>query len=397
VPNDKLAAVVPADSTASSTPEVDRILDSLENNLFPRVTLRSILSFSFRKLTTVFGSLVLAVSVAVATWRSVHQHHVAVAEERTELYNNAFEVGDSLRRQVETSASSVYALAAMVEVDGGTFLEANFDKIAGTILTKYRGISNFDIAPFAVVKTKVPLEGNEAAVGHAMLSDHRRIEATVTTIRAKKVLLDGPLKLIQGGSAVIARYPVFTAFSPPQIPDIRTWWPDWDHFCCNTSLPLPGYGAEAFEGPVDSFGRKTYFYGLIEFVSKMDKLVEDLNLPFAENRLSFQFHNKNKHPSMDSSVFLHSSDAPPDRQLDRPVVIPISIPAINIEWELLAVPKSGWSGYSPFFIVAMISVYGGLVASAVSFLMMESKALQIYVARELLKQRAHHVRQCFLA
>mmetsp|Transcript_76550 Transcript_76550/g.232062 ORF Transcript_76550/g.232062 Transcript_76550/m.232062 type:complete len:321 (-) Transcript_76550:114-1076(-) len=318
-------------------------------------------------------------------------------EERTATHNTAFELADSLRRQVETSASSVYPLAAMVEVDGGAFLETNFRKIASTILTRYRGISNFDIAPFAVVKTKVPLEGNEAAVGHAMLSDHRRIEATVATIRARKVLLDGPLKLIQGGTAVIARFPVFTALSPPVIPDIRTWWPDWSHFCCNTSMPLPGYGAESFPGPTDLLGRPTYFYGLVEFVSKMDKLVEDLNLPLAESILSFQFRNKNKHPSMDSSVFLHSEDAPPDREFDHPVVIPISIAEINIEWEMLAVPKSGWSGYSPFFIVTMLSVYGGLIASVASFLLMESKALQIFSARELLQQRARQVRHCFLA
>jgi len=255
-------------------------------------------------------------------------------------------------------------------------------------LEKYRGISNFDIAPFAVVKTKVPLKGNEGAIGHAMLSDSRRIESTLDTIRKKKALLDGPLKLIQGGTAVIARYPVFTAFSPRIIPDIRSWWPDWSHNCCKTSLPLLGYGAESLSGGLDEQGNETFFYGLVEFVSKIDKLTEDLRLDEVAKRMSFQFVNKQKHPSMDSEVFAHSADAPPGIKLIDPVTVAISLPELNVDWELIATPREGWMGLSTLFIVAMSSVIGGMTISVISFLMMESKALTIVMAKAALVSKA---------
>jgi len=191
---------------------------------------------------------------------------------------------------------------------------------------------------------------------------------------------------------VIARYPVFTTFAPKKIADIKTWWPTWKHPCCNSSLPLPGYGAESLPGGVDN----TYFYGLIEFVSKIDKLVEDLHLDKVEETVQFQFINLNKHPSMTTAVFYNSADAPPGTVLDRPVVIPIVLPEILINWEFRAVPKEGWSGVSTFFIVAMVSVYGGFIVSSVTFLLMESKSLQIIEAREILKLRAQQVRECFL-
>eukprot|EP00443_Scrippsiella_acuminata_P060489 CAMPEP_0115539138 /NCGR_PEP_ID=MMETSP0271-20121206/89250_1 /TAXON_ID=71861 /ORGANISM="Scrippsiella trochoidea, Strain CCMP3099" /LENGTH=81 /DNA_ID=CAMNT_0002972077 /DNA_START=36 /DNA_END=278 /DNA_ORIENTATION=+ len=67
-----VAAVVPTEASPSkTTPELDSVLDSLEHNLFPSVSVRSTITFSFSKLTTAVGCLILACSVAVATWRSV--------------------------------------------------------------------------------------------------------------------------------------------------------------------------------------------------------------------------------------------------------------------------------------------------------------------------------------
>lgn len=280
----------------------------------------------------------------------------------------------------------------MIEADGGAWLDSHFVPIAETVLLRYRGISNFDIAPFAVVKYKVPLKGNEGAIGHAQLSDPKRINATLKTIRAQKAILDGPLKLMQGGTAVIARYPVFTRHAPVQIPDIKSWWPSWNNSCCKTSLPLPGYGAESLPGPTNETGQTLYFWGLVDFVSMLDKLVEDLKLDKAATRMKFQFRNRKPHPSMPThGVFWSSDDAGPGVILTDPVVIPISIPDISIDWELVAVPKHGWSSVSSLMIVTMISVYCGLFVSAVSFMIMELKSFQIHSGRALITAKVQQI------
>eukprot|EP00420_Gonyaulax_spinifera_P027612 CAMPEP_0197918394 /NCGR_PEP_ID=MMETSP1439-20131203/85364_1 /TAXON_ID=66791 /ORGANISM="Gonyaulax spinifera, Strain CCMP409" /LENGTH=409 /DNA_ID=CAMNT_0043540513 /DNA_START=43 /DNA_END=1272 /DNA_ORIENTATION=- len=374
---------------------ISSILQELKSNLFPSVTILGTMVHAFSKWKTSLTLFVMAMSVVGATWRSLSSEARERESDRKKFEADCREVADTLRRQVQTSASSMFALASMVEVDGGTWLEQNFDHIAGTILEKYKGISNFDIAPFAVVKTKVPLAGNEGAIGHAMLSDYRRIDKTLETIRNRKALLDGPLKLLQGGTAVIARYPVFTRFSPRVIPDIRSWWPGWSHGCCNTSMPLPGFGAESLPGGLDDTGAQTYFYGLVEFVSKLDKLTEDLNLDKVAERMSFQFVNTNPHPSMaDSPAFTWSEDCPPENcEMKDPIVIPISIPGVQVEWKFVAVPRGGWRTVSTLLIVALTSVYGGFVVSFITFLWMESKSLQIFLAKGSLVHKVESLKK----
>lgn len=395
----KLSAVVPFGAASEAT-SVDSLLHDIEHKLFPTVTITSICRYTFKKWSTWASLVVLFASVAVGTWRAMLSESTEHMTERQSFTTDCNEVADNLRRQVQTSVSSLYALAAMSEVDGGVWLEHHFEKVASVILTKYPGISNFDIAPYAVVKTKVPLKGNEGAIGHSMLSDYRRITATLKTIRDNKVQVDGPLKLLQGGTAVIARFPVFTIFSPQSIPDVRSWWatwPDVKHSCCNTTqtLPLPGFNASSLPGPIRN-GTQTYFYGLIEFVSMIDKMTESLSLDQVQLKMSYQFRNKNPHSSMTTPVFANSPDCPPGCKLENPVVVPISDPELLVDWEFVAVPKGGWKGASSLYIVAMVSVYCGFCASFLTFMFMESKSLQIHSAKRNLVSRSKQVRDAFL-
>lgn len=378
-----LTPVVPFSSGSKDCDDDRDVLKGIGSESH-RVQFSKLLRFTFSKISTWVLVIFLAASAGVATWRAATYEDQNSAGERKAYEAVAVDVADTLRRQVQTSMSSLYAFASMIEVDGGVWLDQHFVAIAETVLLRYRGISNFDIAPFAVVKYKVPLKGNEGAIGHAMFSDPNRINATLATVRAGKALLDGPLKLMQGGQAVIARYPVFTSYSPVSIPDIRSWWPTWNNTCCTTSLPLPGYGAESLPGPLDASNQTTYFWGLVEFVSKMDKLVEDLKLDVVATRLSFQFRNRKPHPSMSKDgVFMYSANIGPGGTLTNPVVVPISLPEIDIDWEFVAVPKRGWSSVSTLMIVTMVSVYGGLVISVLSFMLMELKSFQLQCGKAL--------------
>jgi len=361
-----------------------------------------VLGFISQWWKQVLTLIVLLGGLGVATWELLESDANQREHNRNLFRNQCIEVADKLKRQVETSVSSLYAMASMIEIDGGKFLEEHFTPIAETILLRYKGITNFDIAPYAVVKTKVPAKGNEGAIGHAMFSDPNRIEATARTVREQKALLDGPIRLKQtGGIGVIARFPVFTAFSKQFIPDIREWWPDWSHSCCNTSMPLPGYGAESFPGPVKN-GNQTYFYGLVEYVSKLPNLTADLNVPLLEESMTFQFRNTNPHPTMsDSPVFFHSSDIQADTVLDDPEIVLISIPEINVEWEFLAVPKDGWPGPSIIYILLIAGIFGGLVAAGLAYFLIRrlirlsgsSKLLE----EQLEKQREETIRKAWYA
>ncbi len=54
-----------------------------------------------------------------------------------------------------------------------------------------------------------PLEGNEGVLGQDLLSFRGQAEAVRRTIDGKEMVLAGPMELVQGGKAVVARKPIF--------------------------------------------------------------------------------------------------------------------------------------------------------------------------------------------
>lgn len=88
-----------------------------------------------------------------------------------------------------------------------------WEKLAETLFLKASSIRNIAIAPNNIVSFVYPLAGNEAALG----IDYRNLPEQLLTVelarQRQEIFIAGPLSLVQGGSAVIARMPVFT--DPP--------------------------------------------------------------------------------------------------------------------------------------------------------------------------------------
>ncbi len=112
----------------------------------------------------------------------------------------------SLERQLFRSLSATNALAAILRQNGRI---ENFDALAAGMINVYGGIDALQLVPNGVISQVYPLAGNERAVGFNILGDPaRRIEAE-RTINSRRLTLDGPFELIQGGVAVVGRQAVF--------------------------------------------------------------------------------------------------------------------------------------------------------------------------------------------
>lgn len=112
----------------------------------------------------------------------------------------------SLNRQLSHSLSATNALAAILQQNGRI---ENFDALAAEMIKVYGGISALQLVPDGVITQVYPLAGNEKAVGFNILRDpSRRIEA-LRTIESRRLTLDGPFELRQGGTAVVGRQAVF--------------------------------------------------------------------------------------------------------------------------------------------------------------------------------------------
>lgn len=85
----------------------------------------------------------------------------------------------------------------------------NWETVAGKLVNKSDLVRSVGFAPNNIISYVYPLEGNERALGVDFRSQPNQYPAVLEAARTKDVFLDGPLKLIQGGQALIARFPIF--------------------------------------------------------------------------------------------------------------------------------------------------------------------------------------------
>jgi len=327
------------------------------------------IGFAGRRPFAWLSFLGITATSGLATMRGIEYDRTNRRSERQSAQRFVSEVASSLEQQVKTSVSSVYAVAAFIEVIDRQVLGDNFPSIAQTLIDTYGGISNLQLQPFGNVWKIHPLAGNEGAIGHALLIDPNRVSAAVSTISKQAATFVGPLKLVQGGIAVIVRYPVFTSTAPRAIPDILTWWPSWSHGCCNRSTVLPEHSA--FPGPLKG-GNATNFWGFVGMLALVDKLVENLHLEDTSRGMDLQLRTLNKHPSVDSDVFAFSPGAPPSKELKDPVRAAVSIPELNVAWDFACAPSTGWTELSSAFVTQILLIWLGYLISLALLFVKES-------------------------
>ena len=130
------------------------------------------------------------------------------ADERRNLNNLGTVVASSLERQLEASLSSTFILASLIRQSEDRMIR-DFNSVAAELIETFGGIDSLQLAPQGIVSQIYPLEGNEQAIGHDLLNDPARRVESLKTIESGRLTLAGPLELVQGGTAVIGRLPVF--------------------------------------------------------------------------------------------------------------------------------------------------------------------------------------------
>ncbi len=89
------------------------------------------------------------------------------------------------------------------------FSAQEFTLFAERVLAKSDFVSSLQLAPEGVVTYVTDLERNQNAIGHNLLQDPRRKEGVMKAITTRRPIVDGPLRLIQGGYGLIARAPIY--------------------------------------------------------------------------------------------------------------------------------------------------------------------------------------------
>ncbi|RLA36956.1 MAG: hypothetical protein DRR03_03200 [Gammaproteobacteria bacterium] len=159
------------------------------------------------RLRAWIGGLLVAMAILFAGLGYLHLHQDQQSARQRQAVNEiAAARAFTLQQQLARSLSATYALASVLRQFDAI---PDFDALARDLIDSYGGLSSLQLAPKGVISNIYPLVGNERAIGHDLLNDPNRRDEALRTIETGQMTLAGPFELIQGGTAVIGRLPVF--------------------------------------------------------------------------------------------------------------------------------------------------------------------------------------------
>ena len=213
---------------------------------------------------------------------------------QTQVQHQLTVIRDQLESNLISDMQLVKGLIAVIALNPD--LTQNQFEIAMRPIFKNRTqLRNVALAPDMVISRMYPLEGNRGALGLNYRNLPAQFEAADKARIIRKIILAGPLKLVQGGTGIIARVPVY-------LPDKN--------------------GVE-------------YFWGLVSAVIDADKLFNASGLISSNLQIKIALRGKDAEGVNGDVFFGHEQVFN-----SAPVLSEIRLPYGS--WQLAAVPLNGW-------------------------------------------------------
>jgi two-component system sensor histidine kinase/response regulator len=212
---------------------------------------------------------------------------------RTNAYEEVSLYRALLENELNSNLQMVRGLAIAVS-EKHNLDQASFERIASPLFAHSKILRNIGAAPNMVIAYMHPLEGNEKAIGLDYNTIPAQRDDALRARDSKDIVLAGPLTLVQGGEALIARVPVFDS-------DTEQFW------------------------------------GLLSVVIDIDKLYNVIELQTLLDHYDVGLRKLHHADSPNGGFFLGNKAI-----LERkPLALSITLPQQQ-NWELYALPKKGW-------------------------------------------------------
>ncbi len=175
---------------------------------------------SIRRNSLPLSILLIGLTVSFGLARYEQRAAIAKQDERTQ--NELNKIGARIERAVHKRVSVVTGLEAFVHSQQDLDLQQpgkeklfryRFSRFVRALDQQVPGILSMQLAPGGVISYMSNLEQNREAIGYDLLVDDLRREQVLNTIANRSLIIAGPLTLIQGGEAIIARKAVYTLLS----------------------------------------------------------------------------------------------------------------------------------------------------------------------------------------
>lgn len=222
--------------------------------------------------TKIFLSLVFAVlASAVLGFVDSVRYTDAVAAERAEVRQKLSEIMSKLESQMGLATSLVNGLEVLV-LTKPQMTQQEFDAVASKMMSGTPNIRNLSVAPENVIKFIYPIKGNEAAIGVDIASLPQQKTTVIKSIEQKKMVVAGPVDLVQGGRAFLARLPVFLDSGYWGFVSVAI---DLDRLFRSVGIGDPRVGLKIAMRGKDGLGESgEHFYGDVDMLAKKPESME---------------------------------------------------------------------------------------------------------------------------
>ncbi len=236
---------------------------------------------------------------------------VAFIQKQNKSRERNLSILSSLRNRLEYSINSnfliIYNIAAYVSLHPEAAHE-EFYALAEQLFRQYNNLKNVVIAPDLIIKDVYPLEGNEAVLG----VDYRSLPDQWEQVRKardeNRMILAGPLELIQGGVGLIGRVPVFQDHDPDR------------------------------------------FWGIVSSILDFDSLIAPISDLARENSVYLAIMDNRSESDTQIPLFGSSEIYGNDRALSTQVVLP------DREWTITIAPYKE-NNLQPMEVVTLVLIY----------------------------------------
>ena len=158
--------------------------------------------------TLLLPLLAVAVTLAMAFYAEFQNREIHLQSQRNDVLNSLAVVRARVEGYINANIQLVQGLVAVVATEPGLD-QVRFAAIGVRLFEQPNQLSNVAAAPGLVVSMVYPLEGNEAVLGLDYTQNPQQRHAALRVRDEGRLVLAGPVDLVQGGTGFIARYPVF--------------------------------------------------------------------------------------------------------------------------------------------------------------------------------------------
>jgi diguanylate cyclase (GGDEF)-like protein len=156
-----------------------------------------------------FWSFCVAVCLfAGSIWINHIEQKIQAKNERIIAAKRVYDVSAHLSSSMFVRLNLTSSLQAFVTTNP-SFSTQEFGSFASILKKNLNGVISLQLAPDGVVTYLTDLQRNKAALGHNLLADPGRRDIALRSIKERSHIISGPVNLIQGGAAIIARRPIY--------------------------------------------------------------------------------------------------------------------------------------------------------------------------------------------